>query len=413
MTMQNPQAGAAQHVAQMDQYLRQLDASGETSSPHDLEPEEAAGLAELGEEVAGPAAEAEREDVGDLEALGNIGKRSLSLAEILPLLQRSRQRGLNAAAKTIALAPPKRLAPPAQLAPPKPTALKPPNLIDPSAGTKALLEKWVKRNEPFTIRQNGHYYFVAEVRCLCEGDQNTAWLRIPAQTPITFFDKSVGDDTTFLGNADKVNLRMTNYQRPSKNTYNDQDFLIQSITMREAGLRVRYDQAQINAIANLGGAVNTLTGRGWLWDDGGLFLPKEIFNDFSGENLLYRALRGSGVLFFNWEKRRVGGNGTTRQVLIDNVESIPDVREKKLSRTSGGAAVLPVPDGYVFTDNPEMSEEGQFTGVMMLEDEVVFPVKPIQLGGQAIKPVEVGLYVQLSLNGISFEHVRRHRLIQS
>lgn len=96
------------------------------------------------------------------------------------------------------------------------------------------------------------------------------------------------------------------------------------------------------------------------------------------------------------------------------MESIPDVRERKLSRTSGGAAVLSVPDGYVFSDNPEKSEEGQFTAAVVLEDEVVFPVKPVNIaGGGALKPVEVGLYIQLSLNGVSFEHVKRHMLISS
>jgi hypothetical protein len=287
----------------MDAFLRQLDATGETSSPLELEPEEAAGLAEIGDDAAGPVADAEREDVGDLTALANIGQRqAVSMQEALALMRRSRQRGLNAAGKALSSALPKR----------NPNVLpRPANLVHPSEGTRNLIKKWGSKDHPFTIRQNGHYYAVAEVRCTCEGDNVNAWLRIPAGTQIKFFDLAVGDDTTFLGNSEKVNLRQTNLQRPSKNTYNEQDFLIQSVTMREAGLRVRYDPAALNNIQGLGGAVNTLSGKGWIWDDGGLFLPKEIYNDFSGENLLYRALRGSGVLFFNWEKRRVGGNGTT------------------------------------------------------------------------------------------------------
>jgi hypothetical protein len=130
--------------------------------------------------------------------------------------------------------------------------------------------------------------------------------------------------------------------------------------------------------------------------------------DHSGENLLSRALRRSGVLFFKWDKRRNGGNGTTRQVLIDHLCNVPDTKVKTLQRTSGGAPVLPVPDGYIFTDNPERSEEGAFSASLSVSEDIAFPVRPIDLGGAApVKPVEIGLYVQLSLNGVSFEHTRR------
>jgi hypothetical protein len=101
-----------------------------------------------------------------------------------------------------------------------------------------------------------------------------------------------------------------------------------------------------------------------------LFLPGEIFHDFTGENLLYRALRRSGVLFFNWDKRRVGGNGTVRQVLIDHLRNVPDTKVKSLARTSGGAPVLPMPDGYIFTDNPERSDEGAFSAMIQLYEDI-------------------------------------------
>jgi hypothetical protein len=198
-------------------------------------------------------------------------------------------------------------------------------------------------------------------------------------------------------------------QDPRRGTYNEQDFLIRSITMQEAGLRVRYDAGEVNGIPGIGSAADVLLGKAWLWDDAGSFLPKEIFHDFSGENLLYRALRRSGVLFFKWDKRRTGGNGTTRQVLIDHLRNVPDTKIKSLQRTSGGAAVLPVPDGYIFTDNPERSEEGAFSASISVSEDIAFPVKPIDLGGGSpVKPIEIGLYVQLSLNGVSFdEHAKR------
>ncbi len=374
---------------QIESFLRDLDARGETAGPDEDDEDETAGPE--GNEQTDSSAE--EEDTGDVNALLRTGRKIFTPDEVRVLQRRARERERARRRRT-------------QPTPPR-------NLIPQGLAARRLLNKWTARNEPFTIRQSGHYYYVAEVKFLCEGSGERAWFRIPANTPITFFEQSVGDETSYLGNKATVNLRMTNYQRPSKNTYNEQDFLIQSVTMREAGIRIRYDESALNQIPNIGGAINTLLGRGWVWDDSGHFLPTEIFSDFSGENMLYRALRGSAVLSFQWQKKGVGGNGTMRSVLIDNVESIPDVREKRLSRTSGGAAVLPVPDGYVFTDNPEKSEDGQFTAVMTLEDEVIFPFKPVTLGGpQQIKPVELGLYVQLSLNGIGFEHVKRDVLIQ-
>jgi len=249
---------------------------------------------------------------------------------------------------------------------------------------------------------------VAEIRCTCEGTATRAWVKIPAGE-YRFFDRSVGDDINFLGNiAGKVTPNLTNLQRPSKNTYNEQDFLIQSISMQEAGLRVRYDAGEVEQIAGIGSAADVLKGKAWLWDDAGSFLPKEIFHDFSGENLICRALRRSGVLFFNWDKRRVGGNGTTRNVLIDHLRNVPDTKVKSLSRTSGGAPVLPMPDGYIFTDNPERGDEGAFTAVITVYEDIALPVRPIDIGtGQPTKPLEIGLYLQLSLNGVSFEHAKR------
>jgi hypothetical protein len=172
---------------------------------------------------------------------------------------------------------------------------------------------------------------------------------------------------------------------------------------------VKYDG--VDNIPNVGSARNVLVGNAWLWDDAKVFLPSEIFHDFTGENLLYRALRRSGVLYFNWDKRRTGGNGTMRQVLIDHLRNVPDTKVKSLARTSGGAAVLPVPDGYIFTDNPERSDDGAFSAILQTHDDIAFPIKPIDIGaGMPMKPLEIGLYVQLSLNGVSFEHAKRQQL---
>jgi hypothetical protein len=374
------------------------DAEGETADPALDTEMDTAGPTDDDDDVAGAELDAEDGDTGDIRALQRRGRHSISIEEAKALQARARLRGKKVGQKK-AIAQVRK----------NPAQIKlPPNMISPQHGTKQLFDKWHRRGEPFVVRQDGHYYSVAEIRCFCEGTPKRAFARIPAGK-YTFFDRAVGDQITFLGTiTGAMTTNLTNLQRPSKNTYNEQDFLIRSITMQEAGLRVRYDAAEIGKVPELAAAESVLTGRSWLWDDAGAFLPKEIFHDYSGENLLYRALRRSGVLYFNWDKRRTGGNGTTRQVLIDHLRNVPDTKVKSLARTSGGAPVLPMPDGYIFTDNPERSEEGAFSATLVVVDDIALPINPIDLGmGTPLKPIEIGLYVQLSLNGVSFEHAKR------
>jgi hypothetical protein len=384
---------------QMDSLLADMDARGETALPVDEFEEDTSGPEDDEEqETAAAELEAEEGDTGDLQALANRGKRTLTLAEVKALQTRARARGKKLGKVTAKQQIKKTTPPRPQL---------PRNMVPPGEGIRTLARRWEQRGEPYTVNQAGNYYYAAEVRCKCEGDDNRAWLRIP-KGEYSFFNKAIDDECQYLGNNGKVTTDITNFQRPSKNSQHGQEFLIQTISMSEANLRVRYDESVIAAVPGLGAATNLLTGNAWIWDDGGLFLPKEIFHDFSGENLLYRALRRAGVLHFRWEKRAVGGNGTRRDVLVDHMRNIPDVRVRSLARTSGGAPVLSVPDGYIFADDPDRSEDGAFTADLILHSDVVFPIKPVDLGaGKTVKPIEVGLYVQLNLNGIGFQLARR------
>ncbi|MDI1451869.1 hypothetical protein [Polyangium sp. 6x1] len=376
--------------------LREADEQGETASPFDeFDERDTAGPDDEDDDTAAVELEAEEEDTGDIRALRKQGKKQVSLEELRQIQRRSRARG-----QRIGLKKAQKVQPPK----PKPRPKLPPNYVPPNDGARLLFNKWTARDAKFVMRQDGHYYSVVEIPCKCHGTEKLAWLHI-GKGEYTLFNVAVGESMTFLGNNATVTTNWTNLQRPSKNTYSDQEFLIQSITMQEAGLRVRYDAAEIDKIGGLGEAKSVLTGQAWLWDDAGAFLPKEIFHDYSGENLLYRTLRRSAVVYFNWDKARTGGNATSRKVLIDHLRNVPDTKVRTLSRTSGGAAVLPVPDGYIFTDNPERSEHGAFSAIIHIPDDIVFPIKPIDLGsGTPIRPIEVGLYVQLSLNGIAFEH---------
>lgn len=377
---------------QMDSLLADLDARGETALPVDEFDEDTSGPEDEDEqETASAELEAEEGDTGDLQALANRGKRTLTLAEVKALQARARARG-----KKVGKVTAKQQIKKTQ--PPRPQLPK--NMVLPGEGMRTLIRRWEQRNEPFIVNQAGNYYYATELRCICEGDNTRAWLRIP-KGEYSFFEKAIDDECTYLGNAGKVTTDITNFQRPSKNSTHGQEFLIQTISMSEANLRVRYDDT-------VAGSIPALGGKAWIWDDSGLYLPKEIFHDFSGENLLYRALRRAGVLHFRWEKRAVGGNGTRRDVLIDHLRNIPDVRVRSLARTSGGAPVLPVPDGYIFCDDPDRSEDGAFSAAIILHSDVMFPIKPIDFGqSQPVKPIEVGLYVQLNLNGIGFQLARR------
>ena len=384
---------------QMDSLLAELDARGETALPVDEFDDETSGHEDEDEqETAAAELEAEEGDTGDLQALANRGKRTLTLAEVKALQARARARGKKLG----------KVAVKQQIKKTQPVRPQlPKNMVLPGEGMRTLVRRWEQRNEPFIVNQAGNYYYAAEMRCKCEGDESRAWLRIP-KGEYVFFDKAIDDECTYLGNNGKITTDITNFQRPSKNSSYGQEFLIQTISMSEANLRVRYDERALSSVPGIAAANSIITGNSWIWDDAGLFLPKEIFHDFSGENLLYRAVRRSGVLHFRWDKRAVGGNGTQRNVLVDHLRNIPDVRVRSLARTSGGAPVLPVPDGYIFCDDPDRSEDGAFSAAIILHSDVIFPIKPVDFGlTTPVKPIEVGLYVQLNLNGIGFQLARR------
>jgi len=386
-------------AVQLATMLARMDAANETAAPDDLDSDDTAGLPD-DDDAAGPEEDADAENAGDVGALKLRGKTSFSPAEVAVLMRRATKRGKRATVKAHAKK--------ARRAPTAPRLVLPPNMVHPSAGHKKLVDKWRTKNVPFAVRK-GHYFFVGDVVFDVGGNPKTrTWARVKAGTKIDFFHLTVDDDFTMLGKPAKVNLAKTNYSRQSKKTYNEQDFLIQTINLREAGFRIAYPEAELNAAPDVAAIKDILTGGGWIWDDSGALMPKDIYHDFSERNLLYEAFKNSGVLFFQWDRTRVGGNGTKNRVVIDRVSSIPDQRETAITRTSGGADVLQVPDGYIITDNPDESDEGAFTATIELADDVVFPFTAVNLGApDAIKPSQLLMGVQLSLFGTSFARVNQ------
>jgi hypothetical protein len=396
----NPIATHDQDAAQLAAVLARMDANNETAAPDGIDEDDTAGLTD-DEDAAGPEEEALAENTGDVGALRMRGKTTFSPAEVELMMKRALRRGRRATRKAQAVK--------ARREPQAPRLVLPPNMVHPSAGHKKLIDKWRAKSVPFAVRK-GHYFFVGEVLFDVAGNPKTkTWARVKAGTKIDFFHLTVDDDFTLLGKPMRVNLAKTNYTRQSKKTYNEQDFLIQTINMRESGFRIAYPEADVNAVPDLAPIKDVLTGGGYLSDDSGALMPKDIFHDFTERNRLYDAFKNSGVLFFQWDRTRVGGNGTKHRIVVDKVASIPDQRETAITRTSGGADVLTVPDGYVITDNPDDSDEGAFSASIEIVDDVVFPFTAIDLGsGNPSKPSQLMMAVQLSLFGTSFARVNHH-----
>lgn len=387
-------------VVELAATLARMDAANETAAPDALDSEDAAGVPDE-DDAAGPEEDALAENTGDVGALRLRGKHAFSPAEVEHMMERAFRRGKRATVKAHA-----RKVQRAPAHPSAPRIVLPPNMVHPSAGHKKLVDKWRGKNVPFAVRK-GHYFYVGEVVFEVDGNPKTkTWARLKAGSRIDFFNLTVDDDFSILGKPGRVNLAKTNYSRQSKKTYNEQDFLVQTLNMREAGFRIAYTDADLAAAPDIAPIKDVLSGGGWIWDDGGALMPKDIYHDFTERNLLYDAFKNAGVLYFQWDRTRVGGNGTKNRVLVDKVSSIPDQRETSVTRTSGGADVLQVPDGYIVTDNPDESEEGAFTATIELADDVVFPFTSVDIGaGSPAKPKQLLLGVQLSLFGTSFARV--------
>jgi len=376
--------------------MAQMDAANETASPDQLEEEEAAGAPDE-EDAAGPEEEARAENEADVGALMGRGKQVLNFAEALALMERARKRGRRATLKALANSRKKgnthgRIVLPA-------------NMVSPTEGMRRLVAKWQRKGVPFAVRK-GFYYDTAYVVFDVEGNAKTKTYARIQPTEIRFFERPVDEEYQILGKTARVNFAKTNYTRSSKNDYNEQDFLIQTVNLREAGFRIQYPEPELQNLPDLAPVKNALTGGAWIYDDGGNLMPGDIFHDFTERNLLYEAIKESAVLRFNWKRANVGGNANENSVIVDKVSNIPNQREQALTRTSGGADVLHLPDGYVVTDNPNDSEYGSFTATIELMDEVIFPLKPVDLGsGTPVKPQKLVLAVQLNLFGTSIVKV--------
>lgn len=379
-----------QETAQIESLLTQLDAAQETASPDILEPEETAGLAEIDEsETQGPEDEAEAENTGDVRALQRRGFKNFTPQQALYLMNRGTRRGKKKLGKAIAR-----------------TSAKRPqgHQVRLTKAELSLNEAWQKKGVPYVV-QEGFYYYAVPIEFEVEGDpKGVCWARLKAGKHI-LFDKAVGDAFKLFGKDFELDLRMTNYSRPSKKaaaSYHGQDMVIKGISMRDTGFRVQYDSKDI--AATMDAIKPILTGDGWIHDtNANLLLPDGLYHSYSQQNALYDALREASVLFFSYERTRVGGSETKNSVPIKPLADIPDddKSETKLTRASGGAR-MPVRDGFVISEQPEASPYGAFTAFVEVFRDIVVPLKAVDLGNGAVKPLKLALFVQLNLFGVAW-----------
>jgi hypothetical protein len=379
-----------QDTAQIESTLAELDAARETASPDYLEPDEAAGLAQIDEDEAqGPEDEAEQENTGDIRALQRRGMTTFTGRQTLHLMHRATKRGKKKTAKAVARTTAKR--PPVQ------------QQVRLTKAEQTMNESWQKKGVQYLV-QEGFYYYAVPIEMDVEGEAKAlAWAHLRAGKYV-LFDKAVGDTIKLFGKDVDIDLRTTNYSRPSKKaaaSYHGQDMVIKGISMRDTGFRVQYSEKDIPP--GLDPIKGALTGDGWVYDDSRLLLPGEIYHDFSQRNALYDALREASILFFKYERVRVGGSETSNSVPIKPLADIPDddTSEIKLTRTSGGMR-MPVRDGFVISEQPEASPYGAFTAYIEVFRDVVVPIKAVDLGAGPVKPAKLALFVQLNLFGVAW-----------
>lgn len=263
-----------------------------------------------------------------------------------------------------------------------------------------------RRSYPDSLTTKGYYYSTAEVVFTGVGDATGAGLSLKPTT-ITFFNEAIDDNVFRLvdssgshGVAHIVNPGETNLQYPGKNLYPRELFVITHVGLEFCGLRAMYDPAELKAITLRPEILDVLTGTGTLWDDGKVFLPGEIINDFDGRCRLLDAMYPSGVLYFAWKKQQSGGSHDSQELLISTMQKIP-VNRMALVETSGGANLLEMHEGYVWSLDQQTASGryGIFQALIRTHEQVTFPIIPVDIAGRKLIPRRVAAILRMTVYG--------------
>ena len=286
----------------------------------------------------------------------------------------------------------------------------------------------------------GFYYGTIEAQFQTEatasGNQALAKVTVPGSggsnvSPIidSAFSLGIGDtSTSWFGGQHVMNEADTNLQNPGTNLFADELFIIEAISARIRGVRVQYAAADIAAMATPASTPGTLanaivSGQAQLWDQAGEVLPAELFNQFSDSFRLAKNLAEASTLHFVWSDKGIGGGGTTTDALIDSYLHVPGSHEQNVRRTSGGAATLDLPQGFIwvldkqFQASRDQGGNGLFDAELHLDESTAFPFVPINVfglapgsgvqGGNNGVPTGFALYWELRLHGTALLPGRR------
>jgi len=333
----------------------------------------------------------------------NRGKAALTLQDALALAKHTAATAAKTGASHGAKKERKRIifAPP-----PAPGAIRPrPHAVEEMRND--VIASFKAKHGQSTVDDRGFYYGTAEIILAGDGSPMDAGLVAkPGDFPV--FQESVDDKKTRLGHPYTVRTIDTNLQNPGELLFPDQVFIIERISARFRGVRVRYNESAVSALPISDARKAALLGKSLLWDDGGIVLPREIFADYSEECLLAKQLAASSVIFAQWKEKGLGGNAKERNILLDTFEQIPSVGGKNLTDTSGGSHQLDLPQGYIWTLNPrfklndDTGGNGLFSVQLVTDHPFYYPINAVDIAGKGpLVPEQFGIYWEFRLHGTS------------
>jgi hypothetical protein len=262
-----------------------------------------------------------------------------------------------------------------------------------------------------TIEEPGYYYSTFEVPFNGDGTASMGGLTIASGTEFFCFTEAIGQTTTRLGNAYTVGVVDTDLQNPGTQTYTDQVFVIERVSMRVRGLRPQYRPSDLTGLTLSALQLDALSGKAMVWDDAGIMMPREIFHDEDAACLLAKELQAASTLSFQWNDSGIGGASMARNIPIGTYQEIPEFGSRNVDLTSGGAgsSVLDLPRGYIWTLNQafqastDSGGNGIFRGRLKTDSTIYYPINPIVVSdsGVALVPLAIGVYIELRLFGTS------------
>ncbi|NUQ11366.1 MAG: hypothetical protein HUU26_03420 [Gemmatimonadaceae bacterium] len=290
--------------------------------------------------------------------------------------------------------------------PPPPANARRPLLPNIYRFKNKLFRQVRKQHGGKTVTSKGYYYGTSEAVFTGVGDGLGAALVLEPGT-ISFFHEAIEDKVFRLADANgangiahTVNAGETNLQYPGKNLYPREVFIITHLGIEFCGMRVLYNPAELANLQLDSKIKDTLTGNGTLWDDGAVFLPGELLNDFDGRCRLIDAMFPTGVLYFVWDKKQAGGNRDRQELLISPLQKIP-VTRMSLGETSGGVGLAEMSEGYVWSLDQQTSagRAGIFEALIRTHEQVTFPIKPVDIAGSMLVPKRLSVILRMTVYG--------------